>query len=83
VPAWACSPAQPGRWRSRFPRKRCAAAPADPGLAGQAAAFQVAAAKSIAADAATIATAAAHQAHGAMGVTQEYPLHTVTRRLWA
>jgi acyl-CoA dehydrogenase len=61
----------------------CAAATADPGLTGKAAAFQVSAAKSIAADAATIATAAAHQAHGAMGVTQEYPLHNVTRRLWA
>jgi acyl-CoA dehydrogenase len=43
----------------------------------------VAAAKSVAADAATIATAAAHQAHGAMGMTQEYPLHSLTRRLWA
>jgi acyl-CoA dehydrogenase len=61
----------------------CAAAVADPGLTGQAATFQVAAAKSIAADAATIATAAAHQAHGAMGMTQEYPLHNLTRRLWA
>lgn len=61
----------------------CAAAAADPGLAGQAAAFQLAAAKSVAADAATIATAAAHQAHGAMGMTQEYPLHFLTRRLWA
>jgi len=61
----------------------CAAAAADPGLTGQAAAFQVAAAKSVAADAATIATAAAHQAHGAMGMTQEYPLHNLTRRLWA
>jgi len=61
----------------------CAAAAADPGLTGQAAMFQVAAAKSIAADAATIATAAAHQAHGAMGMTQEYPLHNLTRRLWA
>jgi acyl-CoA dehydrogenase len=60
-----------------------AAAAADPGLTGQAATFQVAAAKSVAADAATIATAAAHQAHGAMGVTQEYPLHILTRRLWA
>ena len=60
-----------------------AAAAADPGLAGQAAAFQLAAAKSVAADAATIATAAAHQAHGAMGMTQEYPLHFLTRRLWA
>ena len=61
----------------------CAAAAADPGLAGQAAIFQLAAAKSVAADAATIATAAAHQAHGAMGMTQEYPLHFLTRRLWA
>ncbi|MDX6343995.1 MAG: acyl-CoA dehydrogenase [Trebonia sp.] len=61
----------------------CAAAAADPDLTGQAATFQVAAAKSIAADAATIATAATHQAHGAMGMTQEYPLHNLTRRLWA
>jgi acyl-CoA dehydrogenase len=61
----------------------CATAAADPGLAGQAAAFQLAAAKRVAADAATIATAAAHQAHGAMGMTQEYPLHFLTRRLWA
>jgi acyl-CoA dehydrogenase len=61
----------------------CATAAADPGLAAQASAFQLAAAKSVAADAATIATAAAHQAHGAMGMTQEYPLHILTRRLWA
>jgi acyl-CoA dehydrogenase len=61
----------------------CATAAADPRLAGQAADFQLAAAKSVAADAATIATAAAHQAHGAMGMTQEYPLHFLTRRLWA
>ncbi len=54
-----------------------------PGLTGNAATFQVAAARSVAADAATIATAAAHQAHGAMGMTQEYPLHSLTRRLWA
>jgi acyl-CoA dehydrogenase len=25
----------------------------------------------------------AHQLHGAMGVTREYPLHRYTRRLWA
>ena len=61
----------------------CAAAVADPGLTGQAAMFQLPAAKSIASDTATIATAAAHQAHGAMGMTQEYPLHFLTRRLWA
>src|ERR1700730_11184006 len=60
-----------------------AAAAADPGLTGQAAAFPGARAKSVAADAATIATAAAHQAHGAMGATQEYPLHSFTRRPWA
>ncbi|WP_395106237.1 acyl-CoA dehydrogenase family protein [Actinomadura sp. SCN-SB] len=58
-------------------------AAADPSLAGPAAAFQVAAAKTVAHDAAMIATAAAHQAHGAMGVTQEYPLHHLTRRMWA
>ncbi|HEY6788660.1 MAG TPA: acyl-CoA dehydrogenase family protein [Trebonia sp.] len=60
-----------------------AAAAADPALAGPQAAFQVPAAKVIADDAATIATAAAHQAHGAMGMTREYSLHHVTRRMWA
>jgi acyl-CoA dehydrogenase len=55
----------------------------DPNLASSAAAFQVAAAKSVADEAATIATSAAHQAHGAMGMTQEYPLHNLTRRMWA
>jgi acyl-CoA dehydrogenase len=34
-------------------------------------------------DAARIATRAAHQAHGAMGMTQEYALHHATRRLWS
>lgn len=61
----------------------CATVAADPWLAGPAAAFQVAAAKSVAHDAAMIATAGAHQAHGAMGATQEYPLHNLTRRMWA
>jgi acyl-CoA dehydrogenase len=60
-----------------------AAAAADPGLAGPAAVFRVASAKAVAHDAAMIATSAAHQAHGAMGMTQEYPLHHVTRRMWA
>jgi acyl-CoA dehydrogenase len=45
--------------------------------------FEVAAAKSLASDAARTATRAAHQAHGAMGMTQEYPLHHLTRRLWS
>jgi acyl-CoA dehydrogenase len=60
-----------------------ATAVADPELSGQAADFQVASAKTIAHEAAMIATSAAHQAHGAMGMTQEYPLHNLTRRLWA
>jgi len=29
------------------------------------------------------ATAIAHQVHGAIGITHEYPLHRFTRRLWA
>jgi acyl-CoA dehydrogenase len=45
--------------------------------------FEVMAGKTLVDDAARIATRAAHQAHGAMGMTQEYPLHQLTRRLWA
>jgi acyl-CoA dehydrogenase len=45
--------------------------------------IEVAAARVIVDDAITIATRAAHQAHGAMGVTREYPLHHLTRRLWS
>ncbi len=45
--------------------------------------FEIAALKVLANRAATIAARAAHQAHGAMGMTQEYPLHLFTRRLWA
>jgi acyl-CoA dehydrogenase len=45
--------------------------------------FEVAAAKSLSADAVHVATRAAHQAHGAMGMTQEYALHHLTRRLWS
>ena len=48
-----------------------------------AASFEIAAAKLLADQAAGIATRAAHQAHGAMGMTQEYPLHQFSRRLWA
>ncbi|MGW6458883.1 acyl-CoA dehydrogenase family protein [Streptomyces sp. NPDC055078] len=32
---------------------------------------------------ATRVAALAHQLHGAMGVTEEYPLHRLTRRIWA
>jgi acyl-CoA dehydrogenase len=45
--------------------------------------FEIASAKILADDAARIATRAAHQAHGAMGMTQEYPLHQFSRRLWS
>lgn len=45
--------------------------------------FQIASARTIADEAATAATRWAHQAHGAMGMTQEYPLHHLSRRLWA
>ena len=43
-----------------------------------AARFEIAAAKLLADQAATDATRHAHQAHGAMGMTREYPLHHVT-----
>jgi acyl-CoA dehydrogenase len=45
--------------------------------------IEVAAARVVTDDAITLGTRAAHQAHGAMGVTREYPLHQYTRRLWA
>lgn len=45
--------------------------------------FDVAAAKIVAGEAAGIAAAAAHQAHGAIGMTKEYELGQLTRRLWA
>jgi acyl-CoA dehydrogenase len=45
--------------------------------------FEIAALKLLANHAATVAARAAHQAHGAMGMTQEYPLHLFTRRLWS
>lgn len=45
--------------------------------------FETGAAKLLANLASHTATRWAHQAHGAMGVTQEYALHQVSRRLWA
>jgi acyl-CoA dehydrogenase len=45
--------------------------------------FEIACAKLLADRAARLATRAAHQAHGAIGMTKEYPLHFLTRRLWA
>jgi acyl-CoA dehydrogenase len=44
---------------------------------------EVAAARVVVADAIGLGTRAAHQAHGAIGVTREYPLHQFTRRLWS
>ncbi|GAA4548454.1 acyl-CoA dehydrogenase family protein [Pseudonocardia xishanensis] len=43
----------------------------------------VAAARISTASAAGDVARIAHQLHGAMGITQEYPLHRLTRRLWA
>jgi len=48
-----------------------------------AAAFSVAVAKVRCGEAATRATAIAHQVHGAIGFTREHSLHFATRRLWA
>ncbi len=45
--------------------------------------LEVAAAKILLDDVVEQATRSAHQAHGAMGVTREYPLHHLSRRLWA
>jgi acyl-CoA dehydrogenase len=43
----------------------------------------VGAAKARAGEAASIAAGLAHQSHGAIGFTQEYELHFLTRRLWS
>lgn len=45
--------------------------------------FDVAAAKIVAAEAAAAVAASAHQAHGAIGMTKEYELGQLTRRLWS
>lgn len=62
---------------------RAVAASVAGGRSWEAAAFEIASSKAMASRAATTATKAAHQAHGAMGMTREYPLHLLTRRLWA
>jgi acyl-CoA dehydrogenase len=58
-----------------------AAAKANDGVLG--AKFEIAAARTVANECAATATRWAHQAHGAMGMTQEYALHHLSRRLWA
>lgn len=45
--------------------------------------FQISAAKVRSARAATRASEIAHQVHGALGFTREYPLQQYTRRLWS
>jgi acyl-CoA dehydrogenase len=45
--------------------------------------LEIAAAKVIADEVAVVGTRAAHQAHGAMGMTREYPLHRLSRALWS
>jgi acyl-CoA dehydrogenase len=45
--------------------------------------FEIAAARSLANECASTATRQCHQAHGAMGMTQEYALHHLSRRLWS
>lgn len=45
--------------------------------------FTMAAAKVRAGEAAGIAASYAHQVHGAIGFTQEYELHFLTKRLWS
>ncbi|MGY6634572.1 MAG: acyl-CoA dehydrogenase family protein [Alkalilacustris sp.] len=52
---------------------------ADPGLFRRA----VAAAKLRAGEAASLCAPLAHQVHGAIGITREYPLHPLTNRVWA
>lgn len=44
--------------------------------------FDVAAAKIVAGESASLAAAASHQAHGAIGMTKEYELGQLSRRLW-
>ncbi|MDD7967474.1 acyl-CoA dehydrogenase family protein [Actinomycetospora lemnae] len=50
---------------------------------GEPAALEVAAAAAVASEAAGLVAAAAHQATGAMGVTREFALGVLTRRLWS
>jgi acyl-CoA dehydrogenase len=45
--------------------------------------LDVASAKAAAGEAATVAARASHQAHGAIGMTQEYELGRLSRRLWS
>ncbi len=61
----------------------CAAMGAAQAMARGHAPFEIAAAKLRANRAVGTGTALAHQVHGAIGFTEEYQLHPLTRRLWA
>lgn len=61
----------------------CAAMGAAQAMSKRAAPFEIAAAKLRANRAVGVSTGVAHQVHGAIGFTEEYPLHPLTRRLWA
>lgn len=60
----------------------CAAIGAAQALDRGNASFEIAAAKLRANMAAGTGASIAHQVHGAIGFTEEYPLHKLTRRLW-
>jgi len=45
--------------------------------------LEIAAAKVMAGEAASVAAEVAHQIHGAIGITDEHRLHLLTRRLWS
>jgi acyl-CoA dehydrogenase len=64
-------------------RARMAADIAVRSLASGDAGIDIAAARVVTDDAIALGTRAAHQAHGAMGVTREYALHQLSRRLWS
>lgn len=61
----------------------CAATEVARGLDRGDASFEIAAAKLRANMAAGQGTSVAHQVHGAIGFTEEYALHPLTRRLWS
>lgn len=62
---------------------RAAANDAARGFGDPAAYYAVAAAKARVSEAVGLASRIAHQVHGAIGITQEYGLHFLTKRLWA
>ena len=61
----------------------CAAMGAAQALARGSGEYEVAAAKLRANRAVGVGASTAHQVHGAIGFTQEYGLHPITRRLWS